>query len=310
MNTQENEKIIHQPVLIDEVLNNLRIYAGMSYLDCTVGFGGHFLAIYEKANKTGKFYGFDQDEMALNYCKNKFKTYPNIFLFNDNFSQIKEVIGNDIKFDSILIDLGVSSFQLDEQERGFSYHLNARLDMRMNQKQKLNAYEVINFYPKEKLIQIFKEYGEVKKASKVAELICETRKIQPISTTFELRELIYQAEFSKNLNRKNPAKQYFQAIRIYVNDEINILKNNLKLIASYLKQNGTLGVITFHSLEEKIVKNIFRELSTIDPIINKLPIQQNIEYTLITKKPFLPNENELNYNNRAHSAKLYIIKKN
>lgn len=304
------EKVIHIPVLLKETIETLNIFPGMNYLDCTIGYGGHFSAVLKKAQDKGMFYGFDQDITAFNYCKNRFKDFNNVFLFHTNFASIKQEIGKEIYFDSILMDLGISSLQIEEQNRGFSYHLDAKLDMRMNQNQKLDAYYVINFYPRNDLIWIFKEYGEVNKAEKVADLICKMRKIKPITTTFELRDLIYEAEYTRNINRKNPVKQYFQALRIYVNDEINVLKNTLKEIAHYLRPNGVLAVITFHSLEDKIVKDIFHELSTSNPVYKHLPIMdEKVEYILLTKKPILPSEEEIKYNLKSHSAKLRAIRK-
>ncbi len=306
---EEKNKKIHEPVLLNEVLNNLNIFENMNYLDGTIGYAGHFTKILEKTKYKGNFYGFDQDLTAYNYCLNLFKDHTNVYLFHSNFKDINKCIDENIKFDAILLDLGVSSLQFDEPNRGFSYHCDARLDMRMNQEQFLDAYQVINNYSMQQLIEIFQKYGEAKNAYKVAKAICDQRKAKPIATTFELRDLIYKAEFSKNLNRKNPCKIYFQALRIYVNDEINVLKNSIHLLANKLNKNGTLGIITFHSLEDKIVKDIFLELTTEKEIYKHLPINEKIDFELVNKKPIIPNDSEVELNIRAHSAKLRILKK-
>lgn len=298
----------HTPVLLNEIISNLNIKENIDYFDGTVGYGGHLEAIYIKANRKGNFYCFDQDKVAYNYCLNKFNSYNNIFLFHDNFSNYKKQLDSK-KFDLILLDLGVSSLQLDDASRGFSYNYDSKLDMRMNQDQNLDAKYVINNFTLQKLTSIFEEYGECKNAYKVAQEICKIRKLKPINTTFELRDIIYKVEFSYNLNRKNPAKQYFQALRIFVNDELNILKNTIKDLAYSLKKNGQIAIVTFHSLEDRIIKNIFYELTHNDEIYNKLPLNNEPDFFQITKKPITASEEELNTNKRAHSAKLRIIQR-
>lgn len=308
MKDEMNKNVLHIPVLVDELLNNVNIFEGMNYLDGTVGYAGHFKKIYEKANKKGNFYGFDQDKTAYEYCLNLFRDEKNIFIFHNNFSEFKEYL-EDENFDLVLLDLGVSSLQLNDSKRGFSYKTNARLDMRMNQEQKLDAYYVINNFSINDLTNIFKEYGECKNAYKVAKKIYEVRKIKPIETTLELSDIIYKIEFSYNLNRKNPAKQYFQALRIYVNDEINVLKKSIRNLANSLNKNGMIAIITFHSIEDRIIKNIFNDLCTINDIYKKIPINKEPEFIHVTKKPIIPSKEEISNNNRSHSAKLRIIKK-
>ena len=300
-------KVIHIPVLLQEVLDHLNIHKDMNYLDGTIGYGGHFNAIYEKANQTANFYGFDQDKVAYEYCLKRFKNKDNVFIFHDNFKNFKKYLSPELKFDAILLDIGISSLQIDIPERGFSYLYDAKLDMRMNQEQKLTAWTVINYASIKELTKIFKEYGECKKAYSVAKEIINYRKSKFIDTSFEFRDLINKID--QPINKKNVVKQYFQAIRIYVNDEINVLKSSIKDLANLLKPKGTLAIITFHSLEDKIVKNIFNELTTQDEIYKNLPIDQKIEFKLVNKKPIVPSEEEISKNKRAHSAKLRIIKK-
>lgn len=308
MQNTKDINLIHIPVLWKEIIDNVNVFPNITYLDGTIGYGGHFKVIFEKANKMGNFYGFDQDIVAYNYCLKEFDKYNNVHLFHANFAKFKQFLP-DKKFDLILLDLGVSSLQFDDAKRGFSYNYNARLDMRMNQEQKLDAYYVINNFTLNQLTSIFKEYGECKNAFKVASEICKLRKQKLIETTFELRDIIYKIEFSHNLNRKNPAKQYFQAIRIFVNDELNILKKSIEELAYSLNKNGMLAIITFHSLEDRVVKNIFHNLSNEEDIYKKLPINKEPNFQLVNKKPIVATEEELQNNNRSHSAKLRIIKR-
>ena len=305
----KNEAITyHLPVLLNEVINCLQIHKQIDYLDGTIGFAGHFKAIYEKANKEGNFFGFDQDLFAYEYCKKLFKDEPNIHLYHANYGAVNEYLPNQ-QFDAILLDLGVSSYELDEQNRGFSYLKDAKLDMRMNQEQDLDAYQVINFAPFDVLYFIFKTYGECKQAKALSQLIIKTRKDHLISSTLQLADLIYQVEFSHDLVRKNPCKPYFQALRIYVNDELNVLKKAIPILASKLKSHGRLAIITFHSLEDKIVKQEFYKLCHEDVVYKKIPMDVEVDYTLVTKKPIVASDQELAINHRSRSAKLRVIER-
>ena len=298
----------HLPVLLNEVINILQVHPLMDYFDGTIGFAGHFKAIYEKANKEGNFFGFDQDLFAYEYCHKLFKDDANVHLYHANYGMIDEYVPTQ-QFDAILLDLGVSSYELDERNRGFSYLKDARLDMRMNQDQELDAYQVINFAPADILYFIFKTYGECKQAKALTQLIIKTRKDHLIKSTLELADLIYQVEFSHDLVRKNPCKPYFQALRIYVNDELNVLKKAIPILASKLKPHGRLAIITFHSLEDKIVKQEFYKLCNEDAVYKKIPMDVKVDYTLVTKKPIVADENEVANNHRSRSAKLRVIER-
>lgn len=306
--TQDETRKYHIPVLLTQVLNILQAHAGMDYFDGTIGFGGHFEQIYLKANREGNFFGFDQDLFAFNHCLQLFKNDLNVHLYHANYAKIDEYLPMQ-KFDAILLDLGVSSYELDEQDRGFSYLKDAKLDMRMNQDQELDAYQVINFAPQDVLFFIFKTYGECKQAKALSQLIVKTRKDHLIKSTLELADLIYQVEFSHDLVRKNPCKPYFQALRIYVNDELNVLKKAIPILANKLKPHGRLAIITFHSLEDKIVKQEFYKLCNEDIVYKKIPMDVKVDYTLITKKPIVADENEVANNHRSRSAQLRVIER-
>ena len=308
MMNQDETGVYHLPVLLNEVINNLNVHANMDYFDGTIGFAGHFQAIYQHANKQGNFFGFDQDLFAYDYCTKLFKDDKNVHLYHANYVNINDYLPTQ-QFDAILLDLGVSSYELDEQNRGFSYLKEAKLDMRMNQEQELDAYQVINFAPFDILYFIFKTYGECKQAKALSQLIIKTRKDHLIKTTLELADLIYQVEFSYDLVRKNPCKPYFQALRIYVNDELNVLKKAIAILANKLKPHGRLAIITFHSLEDKIVKQEFYKLCNEDAVYKKIPMDVKVDYMLVTKKPIIASEEELAINHRSRSAKLRIIER-
>lgn len=294
---------IHTPVLLNEVINNLKINPQGVYVDCTAGFGGHSQKIVEKLT-TGKLFCFDQDKNAFDYLTNKFKHNKNVKIFNENFFNIDQKI--DQQVDGILFDLGVSNFQLNDKSRGFSYKLFGPLDMRMNYKNQLTAKEIINSYPKHKLINIFQKYGEIKKPDKVVNAIIEKRKVGPITTTQELVKIICD-NTKKILTHKHPAKTYFQALRIVVNDELNILQKALIKSLNLLKKQGILLVIAFHSLEDRIVKQIFKKLSSSNDQYDKnVPLFKATipNYQLINKKPIIPTQEEICKNKKCHSAKL------
>ena len=303
----------HIPVLLNETIELLNINKNGIYVDMTLGGGGHSEAILSLLDK-GKLYGFDQDIFAIEKASERLKTYKNFKAINANFYNAKEKlaeIGLDA-VDGIIFDLGVSSFQFDIPERGFSYRYDAPLDMRMDQQANLDAYHVVNNYSFEDLIKIFFEYGEEKFARLIAKNIIKHRTLKPIKTTFQLVDIIKEAMPNKELNKKgHPAKKVFQAIRIEVNQELEILEESLVKAIDLLKPNGRLAVITFHSLEDRIVKQLFKRLSTIE-IPKGLAIipDETPLINLVTRKVVTAQEIELSDNNRAHSAKLRVIEKN
>ena len=303
----------HIPVLLYETIELLNINKNGIYVDMTLGGGGHSEAILSLLDK-GKLYGFDQDIFAIEKASERLKIYKNFKAINANFYNAKEKlaeIGLEA-VDGIIFDLGVSSFQFDIPERGFSYRYDAPLDMRMDQQANLDAYHVVNNYSFEDLIKIFFEYGEEKFARLIAKNIIKHRTLKPIKTTFELVDIIKEAMPNKELNKKgHPAKKVFQAIRIEVNQELEILEESLIKAIDLLKPNGRLAVITFHSLEDRIVKQLFKRLSTIE-IPKGLAIipDETPLIKLVTRKVVTAQEIELSDNNRAHSAKLRVIEKN
>ena len=304
---------IHKSVLLNEAIENLNIKSDGIYVDATMGGAGHSSKILEKLT-TGHLYCFDQDDYAINRGKEVLsKINDNFTIIKSNFTNLKEELNklgvNHI--DGILYDLGVSSFQLDIPERGFSYNYDAYLDMRMDQTKELDAKYIVNNYKEEDIANILFRYGEERFARNIAKKIIEVRKTKEINTTFELVDIIKSAYPKKELNKKgHPAKQTFQALRIAVNDELRVFEDSLYQAFDLLNKDGYIVVITFHSLEDRLCKVIFKEKSTID-IPKGVPIA-NIEeapFELITKHPITPSEEELEYNNRAHSAKMRVIRK-
>ena len=300
----------HITVLLNEAIEYLNIKEDGIYVDCTLGGAGHSSKILEKLS-SGHLYCFDQDDYAINVSKDRLsKIGKNYTIIKANFKDLKTELEklNVFKVDGILYDLGVSSFQFDDESRGFSYNSDARLDMRMDRSQKLSAYEVVNEYSYNDLTRIFYMYGEEPFSNKIAKKIVESR---PITTTLELVDVIKSSLPQKVLNSKgHPAKRIFQALRIEVNDELKVFEKSLNDAINLLNKDGRIVVISFHSLEDRIAKVIFKENSTINipkglPIINnEIP---NLE--LITKHPILPTEAELENNNRAHSAKMRVVRK-
>ena len=300
----------HISVLLDECINGLDIKENGIYVDMTLGYAGHSSEILKRI-KNGFLYAFDKDIDACNYSNERLKMISNNFkIFNTANLNIKTCLENEnvTKVDGILFDLGVSSVELDEASRGFSYMKDAKLDMRMDQESKFSAYDVVNTYDEAKLSKIFKIYGD-----RIARKIVEQRSIKPIETTLELANIIDLATpYKDKRNGGHPAKRVFQAIRIEVNNELEELEQALKVCLELLNVDGRLCVISFHSLEDRIVKNIFKEVSEIDPFLKGLPnIDKNLlpDYEIITNKPILPSEDEINYNKRSKSAKLRIIKR-
>lgn len=303
----------HVPVLLNECLEGLSIKENGIYVDCTLGRGGHSSEILKRL-KEGHLYCFDQDQQAIDESTSRLeKISQNFTIIHDNFSQIKERLeeNNITKVDGILFDLGVSSAQFDEGDRGFSYRFDARLDMRMNKDNTLSAYDVVNTYSLKDLIRIFQEYGEEKFSYKIASNIVKKRLSSPIETTFQLVEIIKASLPMKALSNKgHPAKQVFQAIRIEVNKELDVLKKGLKSALEILNSKGRICVITFNSLEDRIVKNIFKEVTFEGEGSRFLPLEKkDVDYHLVNRKVVLPSDKEMDENPRAKSAKLRIIER-
>ena len=304
----------HIPVLLNESIESLNIKPDGIYVDCTLGGGGHSSEILKRLT-TGRLISFDQDEYAISVAEKRLSAISNNFtIVHSNFVNIKsslEELGID-KVDGILYDLGVSSFQLDIGERGFSYNTEAPLDMRMDQNATLSAWNVVNEYPVKDLTKIFYDYGEEKFAPGIAKKIENYRKDKPINTTIELVNIIKSALPAAVLRKTgHPAKKIFQAIRIEVNKELSVFQKSLEDAFNLLNIEGRIVVITFHSLEDRLCKRMFKEKSSVNlpsdmPIIPKeyLP-----EFELVYKKAVLPSDNELKNNNRSHSAKLRAIRK-
>jgi len=282
----------HISVLLNESISSLNLDDDSIIVDATLGYGGHSSNILDRINK-GYLFAFDQDSEAIRYSTNRLqKIGTNFTIIKSNFVYMREKLEElGVKeVDGVLFDLGVSSPQLDDEVRGFSYHKDAKLDMRMNQEQALSAYEVVNNYSKEKLASIFKKYGEDKFANNVAKKICEYRENKAIESTLELVEIIKTAVPMKFRKDKHPARQIFQAIRIEVNHELDVIEPALEQALSLIKVGGRVAVITFHSLEDRIVKQLFKKYSEIDDLVKGLPIIPD-EYKplikLINKKPIL-----------------------
>lgn len=305
---------LHISVLLNESINALNLKEDGIYVDCTLGYAGHSSEILKRIRR-GCLFAFDQDKDAICYSRDKLsKIGDNFTIIDSNFVHIKEKLKEQgiTKVDGILFDLGVSSVQLDQDDRGFSYHNDARLDMRMDQNQKLSAYEVVNEYDEKALIDIFYKYGEEKFSPVIAKNIVKYRQAKKIETTLELAEIIKKSYPAKVRKEKHPARKVFQAIRIEVNNELNVLEKALIDALDLLNVGGRLAVISFHSLEDRIVKNIFKEKTELDDLVKGLPnIPEEYlkEYKLVVNKPIIPSEEELEFNNRSRSAKLRVIEK-
>ena len=303
----------HIPVLLNESIDGLNIKSSGIYVDLTLGRAGHSSVILSKLS-TGKLIGVDQDEEAIEESRIILsKISSNFVLFHSNFKNIKSILSSlNIKgVDGILMDLGVSSPQFDEADRGFSYRNDAPLDMRMNRSQNLTAYDIVNTYSENELFRIFRDYGEEKYAYSIAKNIVKARSDKPIKTTFQLVDIIKASKPMKELKKVgHPAKQVFQALRIETNDELNVLKETLISATEVLNSHGRLAVITFHSLEDKIVKSFFKSIAVKQG--NRYDLPDNNEeclYNLITTKAIKPSEIELTNNHRSASAKLRIIER-
>jgi len=304
---------VHKTVLLDEAVEHLNIKPDGIYVDATTGGGGHSSLILSKLT-TGHLYCFDQDDYAFMRSKERLdKIGSNYTFVKSNFVDLKKAL-NELgvtKIDGIIYDLGVSSFQFDIPERGFSYNYDAPLDMRMNQDAELTAEKIVNEWSYEDIVRILYRYGEDPFSKQIARSIERERAIKPIHTTYELVDVIKKALPQKVLRQKgHPAKQAFQALRIAVNDELRVFEVSINDALEMLNSDGYAVVITFHSLEDRICKTVFKEASTVENI-EGLPIMLNKEapFELITRKPILPSEEELKQNNRAHSAKMRVLRK-
>ena len=308
---------VHKPVLINEVIEGLNIKKDGIYLDLTLGRAGHSSEILKRLGPNGLLIGIDQDEEAIEASREKLsKIGSNFRIFKTNFVNIKEVLQElGIKeIDGALFDLGVSSPQFDEDYRGFSYRFDAPLDMGMDQNRSLTAKDIINTYSLKDLTRVFREYGEDRYSYQIAKNIVKKREIKPIETTFELVDIIKSSKPKKELSIiGHPAKQIFQALRIEVNDELNVLNKALEDVIQSLKVGGRVCVISFQSLEDKIVKNLFRKYSFIEGNrLNDYIDPKNIktpDYREVNKKVIVANDEELLENHRAKSAKLRILEK-
>lgn len=305
----------HKSVLLDECIENLKIRKDCVYVDGTLGGGGHSYHILKALNGTGMLIGIDRDTDALKAASEKLKEFSNFKTVHDNHANIKNILESLglSGVDGILLDLGVSSYQLDEADRGFSYMHDAKLDMRMNREDEISAYEVVNNYSEEKLFRIFVDYGEEKFSRSIARKICQKRESKPIETTFELVDIIKSAMPSKALNEKqHPAKRVFQAIRIEVNQELEKLKQAVEDSILSLNDGGRLCIITFHSLEDKIVKHAYEEMEgrcTCPPNFPVCVCGYKSYGKIINKKPITSSDEELEENPRARSAKLRVFER-
>ena len=303
-------EFLHKPVMLNECIDMLNIVPNGIYVDGTLGGAGHSLEIVKRLD-TGKLIAFDQDIDAIENAKIKLKYYDDkVILIHDNFRNIKKSLEDiDIfHINGVLLDLGVSSYQLDSPDRGFSYRYNAPLDMRMNRDAKISAKEIVNTYSEENLKRIIRDYGEEKWASRIAQFIVEERMKNQIETTGELVQIIKAAIPKKAREEdQHPAKRTFQAIRIETNHELDVIYEVLESAVELLLPGGIISVITFHSLEDRIVKNFFRDESTGCICPPEIPIcvcNHKARLKFIQKKPILPNEEELRENPRSRSAKV------
>ena len=303
--------------MLHETIDMLDVKPDGIYVDATLGGAGHSEYLLSKLSEKGHLYAFDQDQNAIDNAQKRLAPYIEkgmVTFIKDNFRHLKDRL-HDLgvtEIDGICYDLGVSSPQLDQRERGFSYKKDAPLDMRMNQEASLTAYEVVNQYDYHDLVRIFFKYGEDKFSKQIARKIEQARELKPIETTTELAEIIKSAKPAKELKKKgHPAKQIFQAIRIEVNDELGAADESIQQAMDMLTLDGRISVITFHSLEDRLTKQLFKEASTVEvpkglPFI---PDDLKPKMELVSRKPILPSKEELEANNRSHSAKLRVARK-
>ena len=305
---------MHKSVLLEESIESLHLQPTSKVVDMTLGFAGHSSQILKRINQ-GYLFAFDQDEEAIASSYQKLKQIGDNFeIIDSNFANVKEELAkrNIDKVDAILYDLGVSSPQLDEDYRGFSYRFDAPLDMRMDKDNPLTAKIIVNTYQEQDLRRIFTNYGESKFASSIARNIIKHRNQQPIETTLELVEIIKEGTPMKERIKKHPAKQIFQALRIEVNHELEVLEASIQQALELIDINGYIAVITFHSLEDRFIKKTFQKVTEIDAIskgMPNIPLDKQPDFKLITKKGIKPSEEELATNHRAHSATLRVIQR-
>lgn len=305
----------HKSVLLKECIENLNIRSNCIYVDGTLGGGGHSYYILKKLNGTGMLIGIDRDMDAIKAASIKLSEFDNFKTVHDNHANIINILKNlnVNSVDGILLDLGVSSYQLDEADRGFSYMHDAKLDMRMNREDRISAYEVVNNYSEEELFRIFADYGEEKYSRSIAKKICKERENKSIETTFELVDVIKSAMPKKALNEKqHPAKRVFQAIRIEVNQELEKLKQAVMDSILSLSDGGRLNIITFHSLEDKIVKHAYEEMQGRCTCPKDFPVcvcNYKSYGRIVNKKPIISSDDELGDNPRARSAKLRVFER-
>lgn len=305
---------MHISVLLNESIEGLNLKENGIYVDCTLGYAGHSSEILRRVRR-GHLFAIDQDKDAINYSQKKLSEIgDNFTIIKSNFSCLKKELNErNVEFvDGFLFDLGVSSVQLDETDRGFSFHNDAKLDMRMDQDAKLTAYDVINTYSESKLREIFFKYGEEKYSGIIAKNIVKYRNTKKIETTLELVDIIQNSVPMKVRREHHPARRVFQAVRIEVNHELDILEGALKDALSMLNVGGRICVITFHSLEDRIVKNVFKEYTLVDPKVKGLPDIPSFylpSFRLVNKDVIIPSDVELANNNRSRSAKLRIIER-
>lgn len=305
---------MHISVLLNESIEGLNLKEDGIYVDCTLGYAGHSSEILKRVRR-GYLFAIDQDKDAIKSSEERLsKIGSNFTIIKSNFSCLKKELNErNINFvDGFLFDLGVSSVQIDEDSRGFSYHSDARLDMRMDQDAKLTAYDVVNTYKEEKLREIFYKFGEEKYSSSIARNIVKYRQNKEILTTLELADIIINSVPMKERRDHHPARKVFQAIRIEVNHELDILEDSIKDALSMLNVHGRICIITFHSLEDRIVKNVFKEYTEVDPLVKGLPdIPKEYlpDFKLVNKDVIVPSLEELERNNRSRSAKLRIIER-
>ena len=307
----------HVTVMLYETIDMLDVKPDGIYVDATLGGAGHSEYLLSKLSEKGHLYAFDQDQNAIDNAQKRLAPYIEkgmVTFIKDNFRNLRVRLheAGVQEIDGICYDLGVSSPQLDQRERGFSYKKDAPLDMRMNQEANLTAYEVVNHYDYHELVRIFFKYGEDKFSKQIARKIEQARQVKPIETTTELAEIIKSAKPAKELKKKgHPAKQIFQAIRIEVNDELGAADESIQQAMEMLALGGRISVITFHSLEDRLIKQLFKEASTVEvpkglPFI---PDELKPKMELVSRKPILPSKAELEANNRSHSAKLRVARK-
>ena len=302
---------MHKSVLLEECIHYLNLKENSKIVDCTLGYGGHSSEILKRI-PNGFLYAFDQDEEAIASSRKRLSDIASNFeIIKSNFANLNEEMSKrEERVDGILYDLGVSSPQLDEEERGFSFHNDARLDMRMDKDNELSAYEVVNNYSFEQLTSILYKYGEEKYANSIVKKIIRTREIKPIETTLELVEIIKTSVPEKYRRDKHPARKTFQAIRIEVNHELDVFEDSIRQALDLINIGGRVCVITFHSLEDRMCKTIFKEVSELDPSLRKLPIipeDREPKFKVIAN--ISPSDEEIEVNKRARSARLRVIER-